>query len=47
LGLFYPKGGAEEPVLVGHSDSDLAGDIDERKSTTGLIFFLGKSPVGW
>jgi hypothetical protein len=25
----------------------LAGDIDERKSTTGMIFFLGDSPVGW
>jgi hypothetical protein len=31
--------------LVGYCDSDLAGDIDTRKSTTGALFFLGKSLV--
>jgi hypothetical protein len=46
-GLFCPKGKEEQPVLVGFSDSDLAGDVDGRKSTTGLIFFLGNSPVCW
>ncbi|WVZ76853.1 hypothetical protein U9M48_024780, partial [Paspalum notatum var. saurae] len=29
--------------LKGYSDSDLAGDVDTRKSTTGVLFFLGKS----
>jgi hypothetical protein len=33
--------------LVGYCDSDLAGDIDTRKSTTGTLFFLGKSLVSW
>jgi hypothetical protein len=33
--------------LIGFSDSDHAGDIDDRKSTTGVIFFLGTSPVSW
>jgi hypothetical protein len=33
--------------LVGCCDSDLAGDIDTRKSTTGALFFLGKSLVSW
>jgi hypothetical protein len=28
-------------------DSDLAGDNDGRKSTTGMIFFLVESPVSW
>jgi hypothetical protein len=28
--------------LVGYCDSDLADDIDTRKSTTGALFFLGK-----
>jgi hypothetical protein len=46
-GLFYPRGRGEEPELRGYSDSDLAGDIDGRKSTTGLIFFLGDSAVCW
>jgi hypothetical protein len=31
--------------LVGYCDSDLADDIDTRKSTTGALFFLGKSLV--
>jgi hypothetical protein len=34
-------------VIVGFSDSDLAGDVDGRKSTIGLIFFLGGSLVCW
>jgi hypothetical protein len=33
--------------LVGYCDSDLAGDIDTRKSTTDALFFLGKSLVSW
>jgi hypothetical protein len=31
--------------LVGYYDSDLASDIDTRKSTTGALFFLDKSLV--
>ena len=33
--------------LVGYSDSDLVGDIDTRKSTTEVIFFLGGSVITW
>jgi hypothetical protein len=33
--------------LVGYCDSDLADDIDTRKSTTGALFFLGKCLVSW
>jgi hypothetical protein len=45
-GLQY-KRGEGNLKLVGYSDSDLAGDIDDRRSTTGAIFFLGRSPVSW
>jgi hypothetical protein len=38
------KGG---DVLIGYSDSDLAGDIDTRKSTTGVFFFLNGNLVTW
>lgn len=46
LGCVYLKGQPERS-LVGYSDSDLAGDVDDRKSTTGVVYFLGRSPVTW
>jgi hypothetical protein len=33
--------------LVGYCGSDLIGDIDMRKSTTGALFFLSKCLVSW
>jgi hypothetical protein len=45
-GCSYTKQ-STSPVLVGYSDSDLAGDIDDRKSTSGVVFFLGGSIVTW
>ena len=29
--------------LTGYSDNDMAGDVDTRKSTSGVLFFLGRS----
>jgi hypothetical protein len=37
----------QEAQLVGYSDSDLAGDVDTRKSTTGVVFFLGGNVITW
>ena len=37
----------EEAELVGYSDSDLAGDVNDRMSTTGVVFFLNGSPITW
>jgi hypothetical protein len=42
-GMFYPRGGSEDHVLVGYSDSDWAGDVDSRKSVSRLIYFLNDS----
>ena len=41
----YVKGGTGG--LIGYSKSDMAGDIDDRKSTSGNIFFLGGAPITW
>ncbi|KAG5536506.1 hypothetical protein RHGRI_024066 [Rhododendron griersonianum] len=45
LGLFYSK--AEDYKLVGYSDSDWCGDIDDRKSTAGYVFFMGDTAFTW
>jgi hypothetical protein len=40
-GLHYPRfPGAEH--FIRYSDSDLTGDINTSKSTSGTLFFLGK-----
>jgi hypothetical protein len=46
-GVHYKEGGDDGMKLNGYSDADLAGDLDERKSTSGVIFFLGNNPVTW
>ena len=33
--------------LLDYSDNDLAGDLDSTKSTSGILFFLGESPISW
>eukprot|EP00253_Pinus_taeda_P031205 PITA_31205 len=35
------------PLLVGFTDSDWAGDADDRKSTAGYVFTLGSGPITW
>ena len=46
LGLVYEKNEAGMKV-VGYSDNDYAGDPDDRKSTTGMAFFLGNNLICW
>ncbi|KAK8455568.1 hypothetical protein SEVIR_4G141001v4 [Setaria viridis] len=46
-GLVYPKLTKGDSRLIGYSDSDLGGDVDERKSTAGVIFFLGGMVISW
>ncbi len=45
LGLLNTKSGESE--LVGFSDSDWAGDIDDRRSTSGYLFKLSGAPISW
>ena len=43
--IFYKKGGDEE--LVAYTDSDYAGDLEDRKSTSGYVFLLSSGAVSW
>jgi hypothetical protein len=45
LGLWYPKNKYFNPTA--YADANWAGIIDDRKSTIGGAFFLGKSLVAW
>jgi len=42
-GLFYKMGLKID--LVGFTDSDYAGDLDDRKNTSGYAFMLGSRAV--
>ena len=43
--LFYPSCGST--ILTGYSDSDHAGDLGDRKSTSGYIFILSGCTISW
>ena len=46
LGIFY-EAHNDGIVLTGFSDSDYAGDVDTRRSTTGFCFFFSNGIVTW
>lgn len=45
FGNFYRKGGNEE--LMAYSDGDYAGDLEDRKSTSGYVFLLSLGAMSW
>ena len=44
-GLWYSKD--SNACLAGYSDADCAGSVNDRKSTSGGCFYLGKNLVSW
>jgi hypothetical protein len=46
-GLWFGRKKGNQALLRGFSDTDFAEDVDARKSTTGVIFFLVNSPITW
>ena len=46
-GIIFPKTGRSRLQLTMFSDADMAGDIDGRRSTSGVLVFLGSAPISW
>jgi hypothetical protein len=44
-GILYSS--TEYDVLTGFTDSDFAGSLDDRKSTSGHVFHLGSGVISW
>jgi hypothetical protein len=44
-GIYYSNSHGSQ--LIGYSDSDYAGSIDDRKSTTGYAFHIGTGLISW
>ena len=45
FGLWYPYD--TSLIVAGYSDADWAGNIDDRKSTSGACFYIGDCLVAW
>ena len=44
-GVFYKRGGVSE--LIGFTDSDYVGAIEDRKSTLDYVFMMSEGAVTW
>ncbi|MCH81290.1 copia-type polyprotein, partial [Trifolium medium] len=47
FGVLYKSNVTKKLCLKGWSDSDYAGDVEDRKSTTGYLFKLGSAAISW
>jgi len=48
LAIQYNSKDSDSPDLpIGYTDSDFAGDPDDRKSTSGYVFMLGGGAISW
>eukprot|EP00253_Pinus_taeda_P025045 PITA_25045 len=45
FGILYNV--SEHSDLVGYTDSDWAGSVDDRKSTSGYVFNMGSGAISW
>ncbi|CAJ2644771.1 copia-type polyprotein [Trifolium pratense] len=46
-GIIYQSEAGKSLKLVGWSDSNYAGDLNDRKSTSGYVFMLGSGAISW
>ena len=47
VGLLFKQDNTLGKGVIGYVDSDYAGDLDKRRSTTGYVFTLAGGPISW
>ncbi|KAM1671634.1 hypothetical protein ACFXTN_036619 [Malus domestica] len=47
VGLLFQQDKVTGKCVVGYVDSDYAGDLDKRRSTTGFVFTIVGGPISW
>jgi hypothetical protein len=47
FGIWYRSGDVDDLQMIGWTDSDYAGDSDDRKSTSGYVFKLASGAISW
>jgi hypothetical protein len=45
-GILFP-GHNPSLTLIGYSDADFGGDLDDRRSRTGYVYILGEATIAW
>ena len=46
-GIKFEASNHDQIELCGYTDAGLAGDVVTRKSTSGYVFYIGKSTISW
>ncbi|KAH9688510.1 hypothetical protein KPL70_015142 [Citrus sinensis] len=47
VGLLFERDDTLGKGVIGYVDSDYAGDLDKRRSTTGYVFTFAGGPISW
>lgn len=47
LGVFYSRQKKGDNRLIGYSDSDHTGHVDNRRITSGVLYCLDTNPITW
>ncbi|GAA0139391.1 transmembrane signal receptor [Lithospermum erythrorhizon] len=47
LGIHYQRTNEMKGELAAYTDSDYAGDSDDRRSTSGYVFLIGSGSIAW
>jgi hypothetical protein len=46
-GITFGSNGTNERTLIAYSDADFAANVDDRRSTTGVLLILNGGPISW